>query len=84
MVGWHHRLNGHEFWQTAAIGDGQGGLARCGLCGCRELDTTELLNSTDMWNLKHDKMNLSMKQKQNHRPGKQTHGYQRGKLGVWD
>ena len=30
MVGWHHRLNGHEFEQTLrAGGDGQGGLACC-------------------------------------------------------
>ena len=27
MVGWHHRLNGHEFEQALGIGDGQGGLA---------------------------------------------------------
>ena len=26
MVGWHHRLNGHEFEQTPGGGDGQGGL----------------------------------------------------------
>ena len=26
MVGWHHRLNGHGFWWTPGIGDGQGGL----------------------------------------------------------
>ena len=30
MVGWHHRLNGHEFGQTSGVGDGQGGLACCG------------------------------------------------------
>ena len=29
MVGWHHRLNGHEFEQTPGVGDGQGGLACC-------------------------------------------------------
>ena len=29
-------------------------------------------------------MNLSVKQKQNLRDRKQTHGYQRGKLGGWD
>ena len=23
MVGWHHRLNGHEFEQAPEIGDGQ-------------------------------------------------------------
>ena len=27
MVGWHHRLNGHEFGYTLGVGDGQGGLA---------------------------------------------------------
>ena len=27
MVGWHHRLNGHEFEQAPGIADGQGGLA---------------------------------------------------------
>ena len=29
MVGWHHRLDGHEFEQVPGIGDGQGSLARC-------------------------------------------------------
>ena len=27
MVGWHHRLNGHESEQAPGAGDGQGGLA---------------------------------------------------------
>ena len=27
IVGWHHRLNGHEFESTLGVGDGQGGLA---------------------------------------------------------
>ena len=26
-IGWHHQLNGHEFEQALAVGDGQGGLA---------------------------------------------------------
>ena len=26
MVGWHHRLDGHEFEQAPEVGDGQGGL----------------------------------------------------------
>ena len=33
MVGWHHRLNGHEFGY--GVGDGQGGLACCGSWGHR-------------------------------------------------
>ena len=27
MVGWHHRLNGHEFEQTLGDSEGQGSLA---------------------------------------------------------
>ena len=29
MVGWHHRLDGHEFEQAPVVGDGQGSLACC-------------------------------------------------------
>ena len=47
MVGWHHRLSGHEFEQAPGVGDGQGGLACCGPWGRRESDTTERLNYTD-------------------------------------
>ena len=35
MVGWHHRLNGHEFEQAPGVGDGQGGLACCSPWCCR-------------------------------------------------
>ena len=44
MVGWHHRLNGHEFEQAPAVVDGQGGLARCSPWGRKESDMTERLN----------------------------------------
>ena len=44
MVGWHHQLNGHEFGQTPAVGDEQGGVAYCGSRGRKELDMTEQLN----------------------------------------
>ena len=27
MVGWHHRLHGHEFEKAVGVGDGQGSLA---------------------------------------------------------
>ena len=40
MVGWHQRLNEHEFEQTLGV-DRQGGLACCSPWGCKELDTTE-------------------------------------------
>ena len=44
MVGWHHRLDGHEFEQAAGAGDGQGGLPCCSPWGRKEADTTEQLN----------------------------------------
>ena len=40
-VGWHHRLNGHEFEQVLGVGDGQGSLAWGSPWGCKESDTTE-------------------------------------------
>ena len=48
MVGWHHRLNGHEFEWTPGVGDGQGGLACCSPCGHKESDMTEWLNWTEL------------------------------------
>ena len=44
MVGWHHRLNGHEFEQTLGVSDGQGSLVCYSPRGGKELDTTEQLN----------------------------------------
>ena len=51
MVGWHHRLNGHEFGWTPGVGDRQGGLACCGSWGRKESEMTEQLNRTElsMW-----------------------------------
>ena len=46
MVGWHHRLDGHEFEQALGVGDGLGSLACCSPWGCKKSDTTEQLNST--------------------------------------
>ena len=41
MVGWHHRLNGREFEQAPAAGDGQVSLACCTPNGHKESNTTE-------------------------------------------
>ena len=49
MVGWHHRLNGHESQWTPGVGDGQGGLACCNSWGHKESDTTERLNWTELF-----------------------------------
>ena len=49
IVGWHHRLNGHEFEQILGVGDGQGGLACYSPWGRKELDTTvNELNWTEL------------------------------------
>ena len=44
MVGWHHRLDGHEFEQDPGVSDVQGSLASCSLWGLKESDMTEQLN----------------------------------------
>ena len=41
MLGWHHRLNGHEFDQAPGNGEGQGSLACSSPLGSKESDTTE-------------------------------------------
>ena len=44
VVGWHHRLNGHEFEQALGVGDGRGGLACCSPWSHKESDMTKQLN----------------------------------------
>ena len=51
MVGWHHRLNGHECEHALGVGDEQGSLACCSPWGLKELDTTERLNWTEQMRL---------------------------------
>ena len=48
MAGWHHWLDGRESEWTPGVGDGQGGLACCDSWGCKESDTTEQLNWTEL------------------------------------
>ena len=45
MVGWHHRLDGHEFEQAPGAGDEQRSLACCSPRGHKESDMTEWQNS---------------------------------------
>ena len=58
MAGWHHRLDGHESEWTPGDDDGKGGLAYCDSWDCKESDTTERLNWTE---LKGDKNSLTSK-----------------------
>ena len=48
MAGWHYCLDRREFEWTPGIGDGQGGLGCCDSWGCKESDTTERLNWTEL------------------------------------
>ena len=45
MVGWHHRLNAHEFEQALGDGEGQGSLVCCSPWGHKESDVTEWMNN---------------------------------------
>ena len=54
MVGWHHRLNGHEFGQALGVCNGQASLEWC--MGLKGSDTNEPLNWTltfihDYWKI---------------------------------
>ena len=42
LVGWHHRLNRHEFEQALGVGDAQGSLLCCSPWGHKESHMTEL------------------------------------------
>ena len=41
MVGWHHRLDGHEFEQALGVGDGQESLECVSPWDRKESDMTE-------------------------------------------
>ena len=44
MVGWHHRLNGHEFEQTPGDSEGQRSLVCCSPWGRKESGPSEQEN----------------------------------------
>ena len=52
IVGWHHKLNGHEFEQAPRDSEGQGSLACCGPWHHKELDMT--------WHPKNNNNRLSI------------------------
>ena len=51
MVGWHHRLNGHESEQAPGDDEGQESLVCCSPWGHKVLDMTERLNTTQVENV---------------------------------
>ena len=44
IVGWHHRLDEHEFEQPPGVGDGQENPTCCKPRGHNQLDITEQLS----------------------------------------
>ena len=67
LVGWHHRLDGHEFEQALGVGDGEGSLVCCSPWCCKESDMGEQLNWTDLiqkfqlWRRKYFKIFLNQR-----------------------
>ena len=50
MVGWHHRLDGHEFEPVLGDDDGQGSLVCCSPWDCKNSDITErLINNNHLY-----------------------------------
>ena len=52
IVGWHHRVNIHEFEQALGNGIGQGSLECCSWWVHKELNTTDQLNNSKRFMLK--------------------------------
>ena len=52
MVGWYHRLNGHEFEQTPGDSKGQASLACCSPWSRNKLDTTWQLDNNNQQRVK--------------------------------
>ena len=48
MVGWHHRINGHEFEKDLGESEGQGSLGCCRPWSHKESDMTERLNNNKL------------------------------------
>ena len=63
MIGWHHRLDGHEFEQAPGVGVGQGTLECCSTRACREFhktsNWTELISILQWENQQLERLNHS-------------------------
>ena len=47
MIGWHHRLNGHEFEQALGVGDGQEAW-RAAVHGVAKSQSTQLSDRIEL------------------------------------
>ena len=48
MVGWHHRLSGHEFEQVPGDSEGQENLVCCSPWSGKESDMADQLNNSSL------------------------------------
>ena len=60
MVGWHHRLIGHEFEQSLGDGEGQGSPVCCSPWGHKESDMLERLNNSNKQRRNKGKIQLAL------------------------
>ena len=60
MVGWHHRLNGHESEQTPGDSEGQGNLTCCHPWGSQRSDMTQRLKNKRTTVLLFEKMYIQV------------------------
>ena len=58
MVGWHHRLNGHESEQIEGDSEEQGSLDCCSPLGCKELDIAQRLNNNNVFYNMHEQQTV--------------------------
>ena len=70
MVGWHHRLNGHEFEQALGDDEGQESLVCCSPWYHKVSDTTEWLNNKRKQNLAWEKKSTSLRAEARPQPGR--------------
>ena len=78
VVGWHHRVNGHEFEQAPGDGEGQGSLACRSLWGHRV--TPELLNNIVVAVLLLSRVRLFCDPMQCSQPGSSVHGISQARI----
>jgi len=64
MVGWHHRLSGHESELTLRDSEGQGSVVCYSPWGCKELDMTYRLNNNNNTILLVNQFSQSSKESQ--------------------
>ena len=89
MAGWYHWLDERESEWIPGVGDEQGGLACCDSWGCKESDTTEWLNWTELafWKKSYDKHRQHIKKQRHHFDNKslysQSYGFSSSHVWLW-